>query len=168
MKRFLLIISILLSLPALAATQGKTVSKTNLTAALAECRSYEGVELVKLGRAATAALKGAIRLAAIDEPDAREALRLMKGIHGITVMDYEDCSGANRELISRKLEKALSGSDLLIEASDGGDRMRIYGVVDGKSDKVRDFVLYSPSDCALICVFGSISMDAVAKIAAND
>ncbi len=46
--------------------------------------------------------------------------------------------------------------------------MRIYGVVDESADSVKDFVLYTPSDCALICIFGSISMDAVAKIASND
>ena len=124
--------------------------------------------MVELGRAATAALKGAIRLATINDPDGREVLKLMKGIRSITVLNYEDCSQSDRDKISRKLERALSGSEVLIEASDGGEKMRIYGLVDEKTDKVRDFVMYTPSDCALICIFGSISMDAIAKIASND
>lgn len=124
--------------------------------------------MVELGRAATAALKGAIRLATINDPDGREVLKLMKGIRSITVLDYENCSQSDREKISLKIERALSGNDVLIEASDGGEKMRIYGLVDDKTDKVRDFVMYSPSDYALICIFGSISMDAIAKIASDD
>ena len=42
--------------------------------------------------------------------------------------------------------------------------MKIYGVFDEQSGTVQDFVLYAPSDCALICLFGSISMDAIAQL----
>ena len=168
MKRFLLIIGILLSFQALAATTEKTVSKTAIASVISECRYYPGAELVRLGRIPTAALKGVIRLAALDDPEAKEALRIMKGIHGFTVLDYEDCSSSDRFLITRKLERALSGSEMLMEASDGGEKMRIYGVVDEKTDRVRDFVLYAPSSCSLICIFGSISIDAIASIASND
>lgn len=170
MKRLLLILSILfsVSLPATAGTPGKTVSKTLIATTLMECRHYPGVELVKLGRIKTAALKGVIRIAAAGDSDAREALRLMKGIHGVTVMDYEGCSGDDKARISRKLERALAGSETLMEASDGGEKMRIYGIVDDQGDEVRDFVLYTPSDCALICIFGSLSMETVAKIASHD
>lgn len=168
MKRLLLILGILLSFQAYAGTTEKAVSKTRITSVISECRSYNGVELVRLGRVATAALKVVIRSAAIDDPDAREALKLMKGLRGITVMDYEGCSDADKDRISDTLDRALSGSDMLMEAKDEGETMRIYGVVDDKSDTVRDFVLYSPSDCALICFFGSISMETIAKMASDD
>ena len=49
-----------------------------------------------------------------------------------------------------------------------GEKMRIYGVMDEKTNEVKDFVLYAPSDCSLICLFGTLSMDAMAKIASND
>jgi hypothetical protein len=168
MKRILLIIGILASLSALAGTRTKTVTSTSIITVISDCRHYEGVEVVNLGRIATAALKGAVRIAAINDPDAREALKIMNGIRGITVLDFEDCSGSDKAIISRRLERALSGSDMLMEASDSGDKMKIYGVMDEKSDKLQNFVMYSPSDCALICIFGSISMDVVAKQAFND
>ncbi len=170
MKRFLLILSIFLfvSFPASAGTPRKTVSKTLISTTLMDCRRYPGVEMVKLGRIKTAALKGVVRLAAATDPDARDALRLMKGIHGVTVLDYEDCSGADKDRISRRLERALAGSETLMEASDGGEKMRIYGIVDEQGAEVRDFVLYTPSDCALICIFGSLSMETVARIASHD
>lgn len=168
MKRLLLVISILIPLSALAGNPGKTVSKTRVMAVISECRRYEGADVVRLGRLATAALKGAVRVASAGDPEAREALKLMKGIHSISIIDFGDCSSADKARISGKLERALSGSEMLMEASDSGERMRIYGLVDEKADKVRDFVLYSPSDCSLICIFGSISLDTVAKLASND
>ena len=168
MKRLVLLFCILLSLPAFARTPAKTVSKTHITAAIAECRLYSGTEMVRLGRLSTAALKGVIRLAALDDPDARKALGLMKGIHGITVLDYADCKAEDREAISGKLERALSGSEMLMEASDEGEKMKIYGLVDDQMESVRDFVLFSPTDCSLICLFGSIPMEALEKVASHD
>ena len=168
MKRLVLIISILLSVPAWGASTDKTVSKAQITATISECRGYTGAEMVNLGRTKTAALKGLIRLYSIGDRDAREALRLMRGIHGITILDFDGCSSADKAHISRKLERALSGSEMLMEASDQGEKMQLYGVVDEKTGTVRDFVLYTPSDCALICIFGSISLETIAKIASND
>ena len=168
MKRFLLIISILLSVPVCAGNPGRTVSKTRIATVISECSRYEGAELVKLGRISTAAIKGVVRIAAAGDPDAREALGLMKGIRRMSVLEYDDCSGADKARISGKLESALSGSEMLMEASDEGEKMRLYGLVDEKTCEVRDFILYSPSECALICIFGSISLDAVSKIASND
>ena len=169
MKRLLLIILFVsLAMQGFARTGEKTVSKTGVMFAISECRNYEGVELVNLGRISTYALKQTIRFAAKDDPDAREALDLMKGIRRITVMDYEDCPAPVRARISRRLDKALSGSELLMEASDGGDKVRMYGLMDEKTGAIKDFVLFCPSDYSLICIFGSISMDAVAKLASDD
>lgn len=168
MKRYVLIISILLAVPAWGATTGKTVSKSQITATLSECRGYAGAELVNLGRTKTAALKGFLRIYSIGDRDVREALRLMKGIHSITILDYEDCSAADKAQITKKLERALSSREMLMEANEGGEKMQLYGVIDDLTGNVGDFVLYAPSDCALICIFGSISMETIAKIASND
>lgn len=167
MKRLLLLICILLPFQAYALTPEKKVSKTAVSTVISECRSYDGVEIVRLGRVATSAIKSVIRVAAIGDSDAREALRLMRGIHQVSVLDYEDCSDRDKRHITRKLERALSGSEVLMEASDGDDDMKIYGLFDDDNGTVRDFVLYSPTDCSLICIFGSISLDAVGKIASG-
>ena len=168
MKRLLLLASILLTISAYAASSRKTVSRAGISAIIAECRGYDGVELVNLGRITTAALKGVVRIASAGDEDAREALQVLKGVRGVTVMDYEDCSESDKARITRKLDRALSGREVLMEASDEGEKMRIYGLVDEKSGTVRDFVLYTPSNCALICLFGSLSMDTLAQIASND
>ena len=62
----------------------------------------------------------------------------------------------------------LEGSQMLMEAKDGDDKMRIYGIVDEDGEKVSDFILHTPSECAVICILGSISTEAIAKIALDD
>ena len=145
-------------------TPEKTLSKRDITSVIAQCRQYEGTEVVQIGSFGTGAIKGIVRIAAQSDPDAREALKLMKGLRGISIFEFEDCSAADKERIVGKLDRVFSGSDLLIEASDGSEKMKIYGVFDEQSGTVQDFVLYAPSDCALICLFGSISMDAIAQL----
>jgi hypothetical protein len=162
MKKTIAILCFLaLSLSAMA---GKNVSKTQLAALVSEYRQYDGVELVQLGSLATSALKTVIRISAKDDPDAAEALQLLGGIRRLTVFEYEDCSPAVKERITRKLNRILDSSELLIEAKDGDDAMRMYGVVDEKGDSVRDFVLHTPGSCALICIFGKVSMKTISKI----
>ena len=109
-----------------------------------------------------------MRAAAQDDTDARDALQLMRGVRNLAVLDYEGCAPAVREKIVRRLDQALDGSELLMEAKDGGSAMRMFGILDERTDRVRDFVIHAPGDCSLICIFGSIPLDAVAKMASND
>lgn len=164
MKRILFIVSIL-GMLLTGTASGAGISKAKITAFLYECQQYEGVELVQMGRMATLALRGAIKLGSIDDPDAREAVKLISGIKRISVLEYEDCEPEIREKITRKLDRMLKESDLLMETRDGNDRMQIYGVVDEKSGTVRDFVLHTPADYSLVCIFGSIPIEKMAKIA---
>ena len=166
MKKILLIVSLLaLSMVSLA---GGNIPKSQMTAFLSDCQRYEGVEVVQLGGLATMALRSAIKLSTIDDPEAREVLKLITGIKRISVMEYEDCEPSVRDKITRKLDRMLKAADLLMETKDGSDRMEIYGVVDEKAGKVRDFVLHTPSDYSLICIFGSIPIEQFAKSAADN
>ena len=170
MKRILLLF--LLALLPLAASAGKpaskTVPKSKLASVVSEFRGYDGVEVVKLGWLGTAAVKGVARAAAKSDPDARKALDVMRGVKRFTVLEYGDCTPAVRERIIRRLDQALYGSELLMEAKDGDTAVQMFGVVDDASGEVRDFVLHAPSDHALICVFGSIPMESVSKLLSDD
>lgn len=168
MKRVLFAICIFLPMLAWSCTSGRTATETDVTAALAECGRYEGAEVIKLGRAATVALKGVVRIAGIDDPDVREALGLIKNIRGISVLSYDDCSAEDKSSICSKLERALDGSELLIEAKDSDDKVKLYGRMDDDSDVVRDIVVYVPSSCAMVCIAGNVSMETLAKLAADD
>lgn len=166
MKRLFLYFLLLLPLAAAAASPEGRVPKTRISTFLSEYRHCEGVEVVRLGRVSTAALKGVIRVAARKEndPDARDFLKLMRHVKSLYVFEYEGCKPALRDKISRRLNRLLTDSDLLMEANDGGERMQIYGLYDERTEAVRDFVLFSPSDCTLVCLFGSIPMETVSNI----
>ena len=163
MKRILLIAALLLPLLAPAAFGGN-ISKNQISTFISECQRYEGVEVVQLGGLATMALRASLRVAASDDPEVREMLKLITGVKRISVLNYEQCAPDIQDKISRKLNRMLDGSDLLIETRDGNELMQIYGLYDERTEAVRDFVLFSPSDCTLVCLFGSIPMETVSNI----
>ena len=122
------------------------------------------MEVVKLNRLATGAIKGAVRLAAKSDPDAREAFRMMKGLKKLTVLEYDDAAPDVKASLNTRLAQALDGSELLMEAKDGNSSMQVFGIVDDANGLVRDFVLHAPNDCALICLTGTVSMDTLGKL----
>lgn len=168
MKRLVLLLCVILPCLSCMGTQGEAANKTRIASTISECRHYEGADYLKLGRLATGAIKGVARVAGVDDPDVLEAVSLMKGIHGLAILSYDDCSDEDKALIVSKLTTALEGSEVLLEASDSGEKVRIYGSYDERTDKVSDFVLFAPSESALICIRGTVSMQDVARIASND
>ena len=167
MKKVLLSILTLLTLltPAFA---GGSVSKNQLSSFISECRRYDGVEVVRLGGPTAIALKTTIRLAAADDPDAQEFIRLISKIKKVIVFDYDDCAPAVRDKINRRLDRILEGSDLLLEAREDGQAMQIYGVIDERAGTVRDFVMHDASGSSLICFFGSISIDKLSRVLSDN
>ena len=168
MKRYLLLLCILLPCLSCTGARGGASGEPGIAATISECRQYEGTDYLKLGRMATGAIKGVVRIAGIEDSDVREAVGLIKGIHGLTIFSYDDCSEDDKASICGKLTNALADSDLLMEASDCGTKVKFYGTYDESSGLVRDFVLFAPSESALICIRGSVSMDTSARIASDD
>lgn len=168
MNKVLLFLTLaLLPLAASAARPSRTVSKTELASIVSEFRGYDGVEVVRLNRLTTGVVKGFIRMAAASDPDAREAVELMRGLKRLTVLEYEDAAPGIRNRINTRIAQALDGSELLMEAKDGSSALQVFGIVDDANGLVRDFVVHAPNDCALICLFGSMSMDTLTKLMAE-
>ena len=167
MKKILLILTLLVPLTATAA-RPKSVSRTEIASIISDFRRYDGVEVVKLGRLAAGALKGVIGAVAVTDPDTREALKLIEGLKGLTVLEYEDAPKDIRYRIDRRIERALQKCELLMEAKDGETQMRMFGSVDDASGTIRDFVIYVPDSSSLICLFGKMSLDVLQKAMAND
>ena len=168
MKKLLLILGLMVPMLATAATFGNRASKNRIGSFIADCRHYEGAEVVHLGSFATSLGKGMLKIVSIDDPEAREMLKIIKDVRSLYVLSYEDCSKSVQAKVNSRLEKMLEGSQMLMEAKDGDDKMRIYGIVDEDGEKVSDFILHTPSECAVICILGSISTEAIAKIALDD
>ncbi len=166
MKKFLLILTLLAPLAAIAAEPPRSASRSAIASIVSEFHGYDGVEVVKLGRLATGALKSVVSLAGISDPDTREALKMIEGLKGLTVVEYEDAPSDIRYRMDRRIERALQKCELLMEAKGDDGRMRMFGSVD-KKGTVRDFVIYAPDDCSLICLFGTMSMDVLQKAMAQ-
>ena len=158
MKKALLTVIIALA-AGLSAWAGKPAKVYNL---VNQYKHNEGFEVVSLGRLGTTLLKGVISLSA-SEMDAEDkaALKVFTDIKRVVIVDFEDVQPSVKEHFSRKVEKILDDMELILEASEDGDRVRIYGVEDGS--RVKDCILYS-SDGALIITEGGIDFDKVARL----
>lgn len=132
-----------------------SISRARLNSLISVCRTYKDVEIVKVGNVGMSLLKLAARMSVEDEED-REALRAMNGIKSISVMDYSECRAGDRDAISARIDHLFAGKTPIMEVKDDGEAMFIYGVVSEDGSRIGDFVLYTPSDCALIGIFGSI------------
>lgn len=144
------------------------ISRQQIRNLISECRHLEGADVVQMGRLGTAAVKGAIRIAALSDSDARDLARLTKGIKGISVFDFEGCCDDDKNHIRTRLDRILACGEVLMEMRDEGETVTIYGVVDNRGDEVRDFILYAPADCSMICLFGTIPVEKIVHIADND
>ena len=161
MKRITIIIcTLFLSVAMMAAG----VRKSRINNIISEIKGYEGVELVRLGPLSTSALKAVARISAAGDQNAIQALAMLNGVRRFAILEYKGCSENTRSEITDKLDKALKGANLLLEAKDSDDVMRMYGVVDEIKGSISDFVLYAPGDCALICIFGKVPMSSIEKM----
>lgn len=163
-KKIILILVCLMSFAGMA-LGATSLTKTRLTSLIKECRTYDGAEVVRLGGFATGALKGVIRIAGAGDPDTREFFRIFGGIKSISIVEFEDCAPSDRSYINGRIERLLDDAEVLVDIKDDGEHMRIYGVFDEEKNTVKDFVMYSKEECALICLFGKISMDTISELA---
>ena len=166
MKKYLLLFLLLLPLTASAARPNKkNVSQREVASVVSEVRHCDGVEVMRLGWLGTALVKGVAVHVDDNDDDLREIRQALRGIKGVAIMSYEDASEEVRSKIERRLDRAMKGRELLLEAKDDGESVQIFGVMDDAHGTVRDFVMHVPGSGALICLFGSIPMDAVSKLA---
>ena len=124
-------------------------------------KGTEGFEIVDLGGIGLGLLKAAARSAAESQED-REALKLFSGIKRLTVVDFSDAAPEARDKFLRKANKILKGGEMLMEAKDEGETVRIYGTSSGEGDLLEDIAILAED--ALIFVRGTVRMDQVGEL----
>lgn len=165
-KKILFPLLLLLPLAAAAFPVGQAMPKRQLNAIISEFRRYEGVEVVRVGGLGTTVLRGIAQLAAGGDPEVRQALELARGVRRVSVLEYDGCAPEVRSRIVRRLDRALAGSELLLEAKDGDSSVRLYGFVDEQTDRLQDLVFHAPGDGTLICLFGSLPLESLDRLSA--
>ena len=151
--------------------KGAEYKNTNSGAVTDLIREYnltEGFEAVSVGGLGLGLIR-MIANASMDEEE-RAALELMDELRRIVVLDYEDADSSKRESFTRRMTDILDRAEKIMEVKDEGDILNIYGTCADDGDSIDDLVIFSPGDCSLICLFGSISSQKVADLIemAND
>lgn len=144
----------------------ETIPKNKLLTLISEYHGKDGFEIVKIGSFGTSLLKTALKLSVSKEKDeeTEQALRLMKGVKKIAVVEYESADKKSRDEFNTRLEKILSSADMLMEAKEDNETVRIYGVINEDGSEVQDFLVHVPEDGALACLFGSLPFDEISQI----
>lgn len=168
-KIFVLILVSFLSLSIMSAKSSPDEkSRAELAQTIKEFSSDPDIEIVEIGSLGTSLLKTIAKWGAIGDKDAQMAMSLMKNLKKISIVDYSSCKQDVKDRFTSKVTRLLSEDNLLIEAKDGSDSMRIYATEDDKKNALKDLILFSPGNDALICLYGSVSMEAISKIIADN
>ena len=126
-----------------------------------EYRDEPGVEVVDLGGLGLGLLRAAARTQAKDAED-RMALDFLRSIKRLTVLDFSDAALNVKERFFRKANRILDQDDLLLEARDGGETVRVYGLSSDDGNLLEDIIVLAED--ALISVKGKIRMDQVGEL----
>ena len=158
MKKILLTLCLVLSLVPTAWAGDRTGKLRTL---VNEFRGEPGFEVVEMGPIAL----GLIRAAAhgeVKNDDDRKALQVFKDIKRLTILDFSDADADRKEKFLRKAKRVLADEEMLMEAKDGGETVRIYGLSNAAGDILEDIILLAGD--ALISVRGKIRADLVGEL----
>ena len=158
MKKILLTLSLVLCLVP-TAWAGNPAGK--IRTLMNEFRDEPGFEVVDMGPLALGLIRAAARTEAKNDDD-RKALQVFKDIKRLTVLDFSDADAAHKEKFLRKAKRILADEEMLMEAKDDGETVRIYGLSNAAGNILEDIILLAGD--ALISVRGKIRADLVGEL----
>ena len=126
-----------------------------------EFRDEPGFEMVDMGPIALGLIRAAARGEAKTEED-RKALQIFKDIKHLTVLDFSDAEAARKEKFLRKAKRVLADEEVLMEAKDEGETVRVYGMSNAAGDILEDIIILAGD--ALISVRGKIRADLIGEL----
>ena len=126
-------------------------------------RYREDVDVISVGPMGMSLLRMVAGASSGLDKDVLDLLRLTKDVKRVTIVDFGDSEVRDR--MASKLERELEGMELIMEAKEDGECVRIFGHDDGKC--IRDFLLYT-SDGTLIMTRGKVDADKVIALMSND
>ena len=161
MKKILITLMMLLSLGTVALAGEPNRQLRNL---VSDYRGTQGFDVVDIGGIGLSLLKATAKSAA-KTPEDREALNLFNGLKRLTVVDFSEAVPEVKDKFRRKVSRILQGTDMLLEAKDGDETVRIYGTSSDDGNLLEDIALIAGD--ALIFVRGAIRSDQVAALIAQ-
>ena len=126
-----------------------------------EFRNEPGFEMVDMGPIALGLIRAAAR-GEVKTEDDRKALQVFKDIKHLTVLDFSDAEASRKEKFLRKAKRVLAEEEMLMEAKDGGETVRVYGLSNAAGDILEDIIILAGD--ALISVRGKIRADLIGEL----
>ena len=126
-----------------------------------EFRSEPGFDVVDMGPLALSLIRAAARAEAKNDDD-RKALQVFKDIKHLTVLDFSEAEASLKEKFLRKAKRVLAKEEMLMEAKDGGETVRVYGLSNAAGDILEDIIVLAGD--ALISVRGKIRADLIGEL----
>ena len=161
MKKLLITLMMLLTLGT-AVRAGD--QNPELRSLVSDYRDTQGFDVVDLGGVSLSLLKAAAKTAA-KTPEDREALKVFNGLKRLTIVDFSEAAPEVKDKFLRKVNRILRSGEMLLEAKDGGETVRIYGTSSDDGNLLEDIALLAGD--ALIFVRGTIRADQVAALIAQ-
>ena len=158
MKKILLTLCMVLCL---LPTAGAAQQPGQIRTLINEDRNEPGVDVVDLGSVALGLLRATLRTQTENEQD-QKAIDLLRSIKRLTVLDYSDAAQSVKDSFLRKAKRILADEEVLMEAKDDGETVRIYGLSNAAGDILEDIVLLA--DDAIISVRGKIRADLIGEL----
>lgn len=115
-------------------------------------------EVVNLGGFSTWLLK-----ASAGAHGLRDEMAFLKGVKSMYVIDYEDCSRKVNDGFNREMSNLLKNAEIIMETKEDGSVTRIYGHPSPDGSKVSDVIVFSPNDGAMVCIFGTMDVEALSE-----
>lgn len=153
----ILILAVLMigAVPTLSAKDKKKDVKTSdITNVVNDYRGKDGFTVFSIGKFGMSMVAKLAKIA--DDP---EAMKIIKGLDRMVVVEYCDADQAVREEFNEKISTALEGAETIMSVKDGGESMNMYGTISNKGDAIDDLIIFVPEGHALVCFFGEISAD---------
>lgn len=151
------------------AAVARTVSERRIVRTVNGFRGTSGFEIMKIGKAGLLLARSIAGMSdELDDPEARDALKLLKGIDRVILVDYEEASERERDLFNRRISSALPPDGLLLSVREEGSTVNVYGRYNERSGNVDDLAVCLLDESSLVCVFGKLSVEDVMKLAKMD
>lgn len=151
------------AVPVMTAKSDEKVRYGEVAGLVREYRHKDGFEVVSAGGFVLGLLKMAAKASAESRED-REVLEIMDHLDRVVVVEYEGADQGVRSSFERKVSAILDDAEKIVEVKDDGDSLNVYGTMSKNGDRIEDIVIFIPEDCAMICLFGSISTDKIAEL----
>lgn len=141
-----------------------SVDNSELSSLVNEYRHVDGFHAIRVGSMGTSIAKMILKSVAKEDKDAQLVSNIAEGVRKVVIIEYDDASTADKDAFTARFKDCIRNSELLLEAKDDDDMVKLYGITTEDGSAIRDIILYTPSENAVVCMFGKVEMNDVSKL----